>query len=240
MAEHISLLAGKVPLVTCPPWPNPSSSSAWLAACVPAKNEETVLDAGCGGGAVGLCLLQRMTHTHVTFVDVVPQLVATTQTNIAANNRTEQARAQQGDILNLPFATAFNHTVANPPFYNRQRQPGSPHAAVEQAHGADENTLTHWLNALLSHTQKGGTCTLLTHASQQDELLRLKAAPPAHCTLIHLQTHPTKAVKQFVLQIQAGTPAAWEERVLPCYAAEINKAVLRDGSAAHSFITNFS
>jgi trans-aconitate 2-methyltransferase len=74
------------------------------------RGDETVLDAGCGGGSVTELLLERLPHGRVVAVDADADMVATARDRLGA-----RADVLQGDLtalhLDAPVDAAFSNAV---------------------------------------------------------------------------------------------------------------------------------
>lgn len=93
-----------------------------MAAAVPARTGQHVLEIGCGAGAGLLCLLHRISTIHGTGVEKESDTAALAQKNMAANQQ------QNIRILNATFPDVFladtpqpeqyfDHCMANPPWH---------------------------------------------------------------------------------------------------------------------------
>ena len=88
-----------------------------LAATVPARPGERVLEAGTGAGAALLCLGARVPEITGIGVERDPALASLANENFAAN-KFHQISAIQADATALPFAPdIFHHVLANPPWF---------------------------------------------------------------------------------------------------------------------------
>src|SRR6478609_3485606 len=73
-----------------------------LAAAVPAKPGDRVLELGSGAGVAGLCLAARVPDCTITGVEIDPDLVSLANTNALANGMEARVRFVQADVLDPP------------------------------------------------------------------------------------------------------------------------------------------
>jgi tRNA1(Val) A37 N6-methylase TrmN6 len=163
-----------------------------LAAAVPAKAGDRVLELGAGAGTASLCLAARVDGCDITGVELDAALVALANENATANGFAAHVRFVEGDVLALPreLLTAFDHVLANPPFHGADGET-SPDEARAQAL-QDRGDLSDWLEAGVKRTAPNGTFTVILRAD------RLKQA---------LEALPDTGVRVFPLWPKAGEPA---------------------------------
>ncbi len=85
-----------------------------LAASVPARPGEIVLEGGSGAGAALLCLAMRVPGLRGVGIERDPALAALAQANAGAN-AVPGVEVVAGDVLALPVRGPFDHAFANPP-----------------------------------------------------------------------------------------------------------------------------
>src|SRR5208337_3219711 len=98
--------------------------AVFLAAACPAQGGDAILEAGCGAGVASLCLLARVENIVVTGIEADPALAAIARENALANGFGESFEAVAGDVT-APWSSfggllrreAYDHVMANPPFY---------------------------------------------------------------------------------------------------------------------------
>jgi tRNA1(Val) A37 N6-methylase TrmN6 len=135
-----------------------------LAAAVPAKPGERVLEAGTGAGAALLCIAARVPGVTAVGIEKDAALAALAQENFRANGF-DGLCAVQGDATRPPLpAAAFDHAMANPPWFDA-RGTASPDAARALAHQAGPELLDAWVRALVRALRPKGSITLILPAS---------------------------------------------------------------------------
>ena len=88
-----------------------------LAAFVPARPGQRVLELGCGGGTAVLCLARRVPGLELHGVEIQPDYAELARRNAAENGLA--LRVHVGDVLDLPagLRLGFDQVLANPPFH---------------------------------------------------------------------------------------------------------------------------
>ena len=208
-----------------------------LAAGVPARPGQRVLEAGCGSGAGFLCLAARVPGLAIIAVERDPALAALARENAAANGLAAQVDVIVGDVRDLALARGLppcDHAFANPPFW-----PGGtpPPEAIRRAATHEEASLADWARFLAAPLVRRGSLSLILPTARLDAAMaalggagcggtRLvpfwpRAGLPAKRLLLQARREgrgPARLDPGLVLHAEAGfTPAA--------------EAVLRDGAA---------
>ena len=146
-----------------------------LAASVPARPGERVLEAGAGAGAGLLCLAARVPGVHGLAVELDPGLAALARANFTRNGAAERVAVLEGDIAAVDVGTA-DHAMANPPWFDPGGTP-SPVPGRRLAKQSVPGTLAVWTRAMAARLRWRGTLTLaLPAAAMADGLAALGAA----------------------------------------------------------------
>ncbi len=196
-----------------------------LAAAVPARAGEHVLEGGTGAGAALLCLAARVPGIHGTGVDRNIGLLRLARANAAANGLPDLTFAA-ADLAASPIAGQFDHAFANPPYHAASGTP-SPIPEREAAKRAMPDLLPIWVEALSRSLRHRGTLTFILPPALLEDALRAmrdgrvpaervfpiwpKAGRPARLVLVQGRKHGRSP-----LAIASGDRAArgiW--RVLP-------------------------
>jgi len=146
-----------------------------LAAFVPARAGQRVLEAGCGSGAAFLCLAARVPGLAVVAVEREPAMAALARANAAANG--VKATVIEGDIADAALARAAfpcDHAFANPPYWpGGTRPPAALRRAATHEAGAG---LAAWARFLAAALKDGGTAALILPAARFDAGIAALAA----------------------------------------------------------------
>ncbi len=180
-----------------------------LAASIPAKPGDRVLEAGCGAGAGLLCLLARLPGVHGTGVERDPAMADLARHNAAAN--TMALDIVTGTIEALTVPTPFDHAFANPPWHDAASTPSPTKAWAKRAEG---DVLTRWWAALARSVRHRGTVTLLIPAAQFGRgAAAARAARLGGLTLMPLWPRAGVAAKLVLIRATVGSRAA--DRIEP-------------------------
>lgn len=176
-----------------------------LAAAVPARPGERVLEAGTGTGAAALCLLARVAEARVAGIERDPALAAVAAANAARNSAADRVAVIAGDVTARATAREaaalgpFAHAMANPPFH-RGGTPSPVAARREAAHESSEAVLADWVAAMARRLAPRGTLTLiLPPARLPDAVAAFSAAAIGSITLMPLWPRAGEPAKRVIV-----------------------------------------
>jgi tRNA1Val (adenine37-N6)-methyltransferase len=207
-----------------------------LAAAVPTRPGETVLEAGTGAGAALLCLAARVPGVRGVGVERVAALVALANENFKLNELYHLS-AVQADAAALPFAAqSFDHVLANPPWFGGA-DTASPDAARDLAHRATPGLLEGWIAELGRVVRpKGSVSLILPAGSFATAATGLRAQKCGGVTLLPLWPRAGQGAKMVILTARKASRAG--DKILPglmlhdeAGITPAAQAVLRDGAA---------
>ncbi len=132
-----------------------------LAACVPARPGERVVEGGTGAGAGLLCLATRVAGVDGLGVEIDPALASLARENFAANGLGRFV-CEAADLAGWRGGT-YDHAFANPPWHAADGTP-SPCAGRRLAKQAGPGLLAGWAMALAAGLRRGGTLSLILPA----------------------------------------------------------------------------
>lgn len=130
-----------------------------LAASVPARPGQRVIEAGTGAGAALLCLAARVPGIAGTGVEIDAPLAALAAENAAANGF-DGIRIISAAIEDTAFTDAFDHAMANPPYHPPDGSV-SPLAARDRAKRGSSELVDAWVGRLSAVLRPKGTLTLV-------------------------------------------------------------------------------
>jgi tRNA1(Val) A37 N6-methylase TrmN6 len=211
-----------------------------LAAAVPARAGETVLDLGCGAGAAALALAARIEGWRIDGLERDAGMRALFEDNIALNGWENRMRAVAADICHIAQAVAegsYDHVTANPPYLAAAQADPSPVAGRRAANVESEAMLADWIAAALHAVRRKGSVTIIHRADRLDEVIALLHGRAGELAVLPLWPKAGEAAKRVVIRARKGlrSPA----RLAPglvlhepdgSYTAAA-QAVLRDAAA---------
>lgn len=142
-----------------------------LAAHVPARPGEKVLELGCGSGAALLCLLARVPGLEGIGIERDPGLAALAAENLHRNGWAGHAQVRTADIAGpdaLPGQGFAAHGLANPPYWTGGTASPNPRRAAAM-HEAEPAPLLLWAKVLARGVRPGGSATLILPAHRHGE-----------------------------------------------------------------------
>jgi tRNA1Val (adenine37-N6)-methyltransferase len=207
-----------------------------LAASVPARPGERVLEGGSGAGAGLLCLAARVPGIIGIGVERDGDLAGLAQRNAAANGFANVS-VTAADLLAFNAGSPVDHAMANPPWHPADGT-AAPDPRRDAAKRGRPGLIAAWARALGRGLRSRGTLTLIVPARAVAEALAaLEAAGCGSPALFPLWPAAGQAARIILVQgVRGGRGGA---RVLPGlvlhdgpqrYSAAAD-SVLRDGAA---------
>jgi tRNA1Val (adenine37-N6)-methyltransferase len=179
-----------------------ATDPVFLAACVPARAGQRVLELGCGVGVASLCLHARVAGLHLTGVEVQGNYAVLARRNADANGAVMQV--VQADLAALPAdlrAQSFDHVIANPPYYAAQG-PAAQDAGRDRALRED-TPLALWLDVALKRVRDGGHVTLIHLTDRLPDLLA-GLCPRASVIVLPLAARAQRPARRVIVQARKG------------------------------------
>ena len=183
----------------------------FLAAAVPAHAGESVLDAGCGVGAVALCLAWRVDGITVTGLESRAELAELGQENAARNGLQDRVRVVTGDILYPPRELepgSFHQVAVNPPFLDAYSADPPPYGAKREANVEGVARLADWVSFALSMTAPDGGITFIHRAERLGELLCALEGKVGGIVVFPLWPRAGKPAKRALVSACKGSSAS--------------------------------
>jgi len=143
-----------------------------LAAAVPAKPGESVLELGCGAGAASLCLAARVPGLELTGVEISPRMVELARSNAARNS--VEMNVVAADVAALPKEVrnlSFDHVFLNPPYFRQGTVTAPERSEKAIAHAEGEVDLAEWIDVACKRLKPRGRLTVIQKAERFADLL---------------------------------------------------------------------
>lgn len=235
MLTEDALLGGRVRLRQPGRGLRAGHDAVLVAAAVPAKPGETVLELGCGSGAAFLCLAARVPGVRVVAVEREPELAALARENAALNGVSDRVTVIEGDIADPALRRSLPrcaHGFANPPFWDS----GTPPPEAIRRAATHDATLAGWAACLAAVAHRGSATLVLPAARFADGLGALAEAGFGSPALLPLWPREGVAAKRVLIAARRGGKGPG--RVLPGLVLHEGEghgaaaeAILRDGAA---------
>lgn len=214
-----------------------------LAASIPAKAGQSVLELGCGAGPALCCLGWRVPGLTLAGVEVQPAYADLAARNLAANHL--EGEITLADLLELPSTLrqrSFDHVMANPPYF-RENQRRSAEDAGRELGRAGPAPLEDWVAVAARRVKPGGHATFVQRAERLPELLSAMSKYLGSLELMPLIPRPGRGPRLILARGRKGGRADFRFHagmILHCgeshqgdheqYTDAIN-AVLREGAS---------
>ena len=176
----------------------------FLAAAVPARPGDRVLELGCGAGVASLCLAVRVPGVLLAGLERQADYADLARRNGALNGLAFQV--EDGDLAQMPAglrAKSFDHVIANPPFYaadggTSARDPGRE-AALREA-----TPLALWVGAGLRRLVPGGWLTMVLSADRLPDLLAAMGDQAGSIAVLPLASRVGRSANRVILRARKG------------------------------------
>jgi tRNA1(Val) A37 N6-methylase TrmN6 len=143
------------------------SDAVLLAAAVPARAGQTVLDLGCGAGVAMYCLAARVPGLRLTGVERDAEAA-----RLARVNGT--AEVHEADVLDLPPALRrqWDHVLTNPPYFAAGGGVAATNPSRERGLREDRAGALHdWVRVACRRVAPKGSVTVVARADRLADLL---------------------------------------------------------------------
>ncbi|WP_417475638.1 tRNA1(Val) (adenine(37)-N6)-methyltransferase [Leisingera sp.] len=214
-----------------------------LAASVPARPKDAVLELGCGAGQALLCLGARVPQLSLTGVELQPSYADLARRNAAAN--AQPMEVFEADLSALPEPLKqrqFTHVIANPPYYKPGAHSPARDAGRQVALG-ERTPLAAWIRTASRRLAHRGYLHMIQRADRLPDMLTACADCLGSVEVLPLAPRQNRAAELVILRARKGGRAdfrlhaplilhegARHERDGDSYSPQI-RAVLRDGAA---------
>lgn len=199
------------------------SDAVLLAAAVPARQGQTVLDLGCGAGAAMYCLDARVGGLNLTGVERDAAMA-----DLSRGNGT--AEVVTADVLALPPEMRnrqWGHVLANPPYFSHAA--GSAADAPTREAGLREaapGDLSRWVAVACKRVAAKGSVTFIARVDRLPDILTPMADALGAIVVLPVSSGLDAPAKRVIVQGIKGARAPL--RLLPSLVLHVE-----DGSGAY-------
>nr|WP_076650052.1 methyltransferase [Pontibaca methylaminivorans] len=183
-----------------------------LAASIPARSGERVLDLGCGAGAAMLCLGARVPDLCLVGVEIQPAYAALARRNAAENGIPAMVHVADLSALPAPLRQAeFDHVIANPPYFRAGAHSRARDEGRALALGGGEE-LGAWVAAAARRLAARGCFHVIQRVARLPELLAACAqARLGSVELLPLSARAGREPELAILRARKGGRAAFRQ-----------------------------
>ncbi|OIQ41139.1 MAG: methyltransferase [Roseobacter sp. MedPE-SWde] len=142
-----------------------------LAAAIPARAGERVLELGCGGGQAFLCLAERVPGLAITGVELQSDYAVLARRNAAHNG--QSVEVVEADLAALPKdlrQRQFDQVLANPPYYRAGAHSPAEDVGRQIALGGD-TPLEIWIDTAARRLTHKGYLHMIQRADRLPDIL---------------------------------------------------------------------
>jgi tRNA1(Val) A37 N6-methylase TrmN6 len=209
-------LGGRISVVQPSRGHRAGSDAVFLAAAVPARKSDHILDAGAGVGVAGLCLLARVPGARLTAVESDPDICALAERNAERNGFAAQVKVVHADVTATAKVLSaaglgresYDQLMANPPFHAEGRVRAAPDPGRAGAHVMQKQGLAAWMRFFAAMAAPGALLTLIHRPESLGELLQLLDGRFGEVTILPLFPKPDTAAVRIIVQAKKGSRAA--------------------------------
>ena len=178
-----------------------------LAAAVPARAGERVLDAGAGTGAASLCLAARVPECRIVGLELQRPLQRIASHNVTQNALEARIEMVEGRLERPPprlAAASFDHVMTNPPYLAAPATSPSPDHQRALAHAESSLDLGGWLAGCLRMLRHDGRLTLIHRADRLSEVLAALLGRAGEVIVVPLWPAAGRPAKRVLVQARKG------------------------------------
>lgn len=198
-----------------------------LAASVPARAGDSVLDLGCGVGTASFCLGVRVAGLDLTGIEVQPAYADLARRNAAETGLA--LRVATGDIARMPpdlAGQSFDHVMMNPPFFAEAASLATADPGRDTAFREDL-PLADWIDAGLRRLKPRGRLALIHRAERLPEILTALAARAGAVEVLPLAARSGREAGRVIVRARKGVRTPF--RLLPPFVLHAGERHAADG-----------
>ncbi|WP_350332902.1 tRNA1(Val) (adenine(37)-N6)-methyltransferase [Coralliovum pocilloporae] len=189
-----------------------------LAAAVPAKPGDDVVDLGSGVGVAGLCVAARVGQVNLTLVerDADAAFLARSNLERSENSRhLRSARVLETDVTQRGGAREAaglvpkmaDHVLLNPPYYRPGEVRQSPNEARARAHVLTDEGIEPWIRTACALLKPRGTVTVIFRADGLMDLVSALSGRVGDIRVLPLHPEPGQPAYRIIVHGIQGSRA---------------------------------
>lgn len=198
-----------------------------LAACVPVKTGQSVLDLGCGVGTASLCLGHRVHDLELQGLEKQAEYTVLARRNSQQNAIPMQVH--DGDVLMMPpelKQRGFDIVITNPPWHG-ETSFASPIPGRDVANRMADMTLSLWITAAFTRLLPGGWFVMIQRAVWLPEILGALSTRAGDIAVLPLQAREGRDAKRVIVKARKGSQGPF--RIAPPLVLHAGKSHVSDG-----------
>ena len=227
-----------------------ATDSVLLASAVDAVPGQSVLDIGCGVGAVSLCLGARVNGLSLFGLELQDSYASLARRNAEENGIAK--RVFQGDLSAMPpeiKERRFDHVVSNPPFFDAAASSAPQDPGKHVAHMGTGLTLADWIRACLKRVAPKGSLTVIQRAEFLPDLLCALRPSCGDIEIFPIAAREGRAAGRVIVSARSGTRGASilhpplvmhagrHHQVDGDDFTDVSKSILRHGASLRTCVT---
>lgn len=186
-----------------------------IAAAIPAKPGERIIEAGLGTGVASLCLMKQVPDLTICGLEINPDYADLARRNAGRDSSSGNLHVIEGDIAMPPANYAkynldvgsFAHAFANPPYRRESGSRAGSDPGRNRAHLLSPGGLALWTKFLLAMVSTKGTISLILPADMLDEALTLLKGRAGDVLIFPLFPKQHEPAKRIILQATKASRA---------------------------------
>lgn len=182
-----------------------ATDPVFMAASIPVKSDEKILELGCGVGVAMLCLGSRVRDCRITGLEIQPDYADLARENARVNNI--DAVVVSGDLMQMPQELrnqSFDHVMFNPPFYDEGRVTAPDDTGKSQAF-VMELDIRDWIKVAMKRLKPKGRLTFIHRIDVLPKAMGALAEISGDITVKPLVSRAGQPAKRIIVTCRKGT-----------------------------------
>lgn len=196
-----SILNGKIELYQPKQGYRVAIDPLLLSSVIELKNNQTILDVGCGVGTISLILKHLNKSQQITSLDIDPTVIDLCQKNSKLNNlplNTINAAINS----NLLKHKSFDCVVTNPPYYNPSKFRRSK---TKLKANFETITLSSWISFCLKRLKPKGSFYIVHIPEKLNEILESIKTITGKIEIIPIYSYQNQPARRIIVKCKKGS-----------------------------------